>query len=193
MVNKRSSGGHPYYKKKIDLEDIASKTFNSIINESFDLEIFTRPCVVHRVLQPGSDEIKNRWIYCVPIEITILEMYFGLKVVDFFQNRDDIPIKLGSTQKELHSFIMKSKTGKFSSAGDYSKFDSTLPKHIIYTSFHIIKSMLSLSSYECKLFDAMTAFVVESNIYHPHTGFVIRGRGIISGSYYTNLVDSIAN
>lgn len=193
MINKQSSSGHPYYRKKKHCYDIVEKTINSIINHSVDPEIFTRPCVTHRVLQPGIGECKNRFIYCVPIEITVIEMVFGLDIIFDFQSNSSTPIKLGSTQSELHKYIMKSKRGKNSAAGDYSKFDSTLPKHMLYTSLHLIKSMLELDPYLSRLFDIMATYIVESNIFHPATGFTRRNRGLISGSFFTNLVDSICN
>jgi len=60
MVNKRSSGGFPHFKKKGDLHNVAFQFFGSILREDVDPEIFSRPCIVHRVLQPGDNEIKNR-------------------------------------------------------------------------------------------------------------------------------------
>lgn len=120
-------------------------------------------------------------------------MYFGLDIIHHFMRNEDSPIKLGSLQLELHKHLMGKKRGKKSAAGDYSKFDSTLPKHVIYLCFHIIKSMLRLDKYDSKLFDLMAAYICECNIYHPSTGYTTRGRGIISGSFYTNLIDSISN
>lgn len=60
MINKRSSAGHPYYKRKGDVLDIGQNFYNTILSKTVDPEIFTRPCVTHRVLQPGDGEIKNR-------------------------------------------------------------------------------------------------------------------------------------
>jgi hypothetical protein len=193
MLNKQASGGHPYYKKKGLLLDIVKKVMKDISSECVDAEIFTRPAVIHRALQPGDNDIKNRWIFCVPIEITVIEMYFGIHIVSYFLQNDETPLKLGSTQLELHRYLMKKKVGKSAASGDYSKFDSTLPKHLQYTSFHIIKHMLNLSDYESTLFDVLVSYIVNCNAYHPHTGYVIRNRGLISGSFYTNLVDSITN
>lgn len=53
--------------------------------------------------------------------------------------------------------------------------------------------MLDLNNYESKLFDIMVMYIIESNIYNPHSGFTCRERGLISGSFYTNLIDSICN
>jgi len=128
MMNKQSSSGYPYMDKKKFHRHTVYDTVNSIKNGTLDLEIFTRPCVVHRILQPGNGECKNRFVYCVPIEITVLEMYFGIDLIYQFQRNSETPIKLGSTQTELHSYIMKAKKGRKSAAGDFSKFDSSLPK-----------------------------------------------------------------
>lgn len=193
MMNKQSSAGYPYHKQKKNYYPIVEKICSDVINGTVDMEIFTRPCVTHRVLQPGDGQIKNRWIYCVPIEVTVIEMIFGLDIIFDFQRKPNCPIKLGSTQVELHQYIQRNKKGKKSAAGDYSKFDSTIPKWLMYCAFHIIKHMLDLNDYESKLFDVMAMYIIECNIYHPHTGFTKRGRGLISGSFYTNLIDSICN
>jgi hypothetical protein len=60
MLNKQASGGHPYYKRKGLLLDVVKKVMNDISKESVDPEIFARPAVIHRALQPGDDSIKNR-------------------------------------------------------------------------------------------------------------------------------------
>jgi hypothetical protein len=120
-------------------------------------------------------------------------MYFGIHIVSYFLQNDDTPLKLGSTQVELYRYLMKNKKNKSAASGDYSKFDSTLPKHLQYTSFHILKHMLNLTDYESSLFDVMVGYIVNCNCYHPHIGYLKRSRGLISGSFYTNLVDSISN
>lgn len=53
--------------------------------------------------------------------------------------------------------------------------------------------MLKLSDYDSKLFDLMATYITEAGIFHPDTGYVFRERGIISGSFYTNLIDSLVN
>jgi len=127
------------------------------------------------------------------MEITLLEMYFGIDIVYFFMRNNELPIKNGSTQKELHEFLMREKRNKNCAAGDFSKYDTTIPKHLLYWSFHVIKSMLKLSDYDSRLFDILAAYIVEAGIYHPDTGYVFRERGIISGSFFTNLIDSLTN
>jgi transposase len=59
-INKRSSAGFPYFKKKGDLLDLVPDVVDAIKREEFDMTFFSRPSVIHRVLQPGDGEVKNR-------------------------------------------------------------------------------------------------------------------------------------
>lgn len=79
------------------------------------------------------------------------------------------------------------------SSGDFSKFDTTVDFLLTKISFSLIYHLLDLSDYEKSLFSVVTSFFHNSRIYHPVTSVFSRRRGVISGSYFTNMVDSFVN
>jgi len=70
-------------------------------------------------------------VYCPPFAVTILELYFGLNIVDYFKVKEgeglrQLPIVSGSRQVDLFNFNISIKDYNKVS-GDYSSYDRTIP------------------------------------------------------------------
>jgi len=70
-------------------------------------------------------------VYCPPFAVTILELYFGLNIVDYFkviegEGLRQLPIVSGSRQVDLFNFNISIKDYNKVS-GDYSSYDRTIP------------------------------------------------------------------
>lgn len=192
-LNKQATSGFPYFVKKEKMLHLVDTIVEQLKGGKLDLEIFTRPAVIYRAPQASEKDLKSRWIYCLPIEITILETIFGGGIVDSFINRSDIPIQMGVSQLNLNKRVLTYKKGKFSTSGDYSKYDTTIPKYLQITSFHILKQLLDLDDYQSIIFDLLVSYNVNCPIYHPVTGFISRKRGLITGSFFTSIINSFCN
>lgn len=57
----------------------------------------------------------------------------------------------------------------------------------------MLKKCLILSDQQSNLFDKLVDYICYAHIYHPRIGIVRRRRGLISGSYFTNLIDGVVN
>lgn len=192
-VRKTSSSGYPYLKKKGDLLELASNFVRDFNNEKIDMSIFTTPCVTYIVYQPSGSGYKGRLVYCPPLQITLLEIIFGLSFTEYLLDSEDSSLVMGDTQPVLYSLMKKynSKQSKFT--GDYSSYDQTIPSELIATSMFMLKAKLKLSDFQSNVYDKLVSYIMHSHIYHPLCGFTFRKRGIISGSYYTNIVDGLTN
>jgi hypothetical protein len=145
------------------------------------------------IVNQGSEKgIKNRVIYAPPFEITVIEMIFGLQIIEYFVGNKESSICIGNLQVDIHN-IMKENSRFHNVTGDFSGYDRTLSSDIMFFSFMILKGLLNLNTYESALFDKMVDYILFGRVYHPHTKIVLRNRGMPSGSFFTNLVDSISN
>jgi hypothetical protein len=150
------------------------------------------PSACFVVFQASDKGYKGRIVYCPPFKVTILEIMFGCHINDFLIKSKDNSIKIGEHQIELHNLMMQVRES-WKATGDYSSYDQTIPSEILFLSFQLIKSVMKLSDYESKLFDELRSYIIHGHIYHPETGVINRKRGIISGSFFTNMIDGLSN
>lgn len=182
------------FKKKADCIDDVTSIHASIIAKQFDSTVFDIPSVIFVVPKASTGgNMKHRNVYCPPLAVTVLEMYFGINICDFFVKNENSSCVIGHGQAHLYGLNIDY-TGYHKQSGDYSSFDQAIDSQLIALSFEIIKSRLSFESdYHSELFDKLVAYVMFCHVYHPTVGTIRRSRGIISGSVFTNLVDSIVN
>lgn len=195
-LNKKASSGLPYFKKKGDMLERVDLILELFRAENFEEieSFFNLPAVIFRVVQPGkSGTFKNRLIFAPPIEITILEMIYGIEITDFFLNTKDSSIVVGKTQIELYDHGMAKIYPHNKVAGDYSSFDQKMPSMFIQTSFSIIKYLLNLTPFQERIFSLVISYFMHCRIYHPITGTCFREKGIYSGSFFTSVIGSMCN
>uniref|UniRef100_A0A2V0R9P7 RdRp catalytic domain-containing protein n=1 Tax=viral metagenome TaxID=1070528 RepID=A0A2V0R9P7_9ZZZZ len=195
-LNKRASSGLPHFKKKGQMLKTVIKVCDEYNSKDYDTieKYFQLPAVVYRIVQPGkSGKFKNRYVYGPPIEVTIIELIFGYEVMNYFLEKQDSGIVLGKTQVELFN-LLQSHVDKFTKSGDYSNFDQTIPSCFLLTCLDTISYMIKLDDdFDLAVYGLVSSYIVNCNLYHPVTGLVKRKQGIYSGSYFTNLLDSMVN
>jgi len=102
------------------------------------------------VYQPSDKGYKGRVIYMPPLQITVLEICFGLKIQKYLLESDVSSIKIGKTQLSLHK-LMTGISNKFKVTGDFSLYDLSIPSFITLASSDLIKCKLKLSKYESEI------------------------------------------
>lgn len=133
-----------------------------------------------------------RQVYCPTWRITILEIMFGKELVSWFVASDTSSALLGKTQQQVSSRMMELRPyHKY--CLDYSKFDQTLNPYVLLTAFDMVSQRLELSDFMHRIFWMLVSHICLGRIYHPSADFSKRTRGMMSGSYFTNIIDSICN
>lgn len=160
---------------------------------SLDLNSLGLPSIIISVIQPSkSGGYKNRLAFCPAMQFTVVEMIFGLSIVKLFEQKKDMDIRYGDTP-EMTFQMLKLISSFYKMPLDFKSYDQTIPSFVIVACFQALKTLYKLDSYESKVFDFMVSYIINAPIYHNDIGLVPRKRGIISGSFYTNVIDSMGN
>jgi len=61
-----------------------------------------------------------------PLEITVIELMFGLRLQDYFLESKLTSLKIGKTQSQIYE-LMKSHDHLYKVTGDFSKYDQSIP------------------------------------------------------------------
>jgi len=163
------------------------------------------PTTIFYRVQPSIDEavnnvkVKIRQVWGIPQRIVCLEYYFFKSILERVYNNNlfgDVSIySSGLTNHQISVKIInrlrrkQHLSGKSLYSMDYSKFDRTIPSYAIDLFYSISKEALELNEQEEEIFDLLRYYI-------KHTPYVWKGllfvkvKGVPSGSYITNLIDT---
>lgn len=179
--------------KKGEYYDLVRDTVNRLRREEFDFSEVNFPAIIFRRIQASKKYgYKDRQVYGPTLLFTVIEMMFGIDFTDYLMKMDDSDIRYGDTNL-ITAKLIKSISSYHKVPVDFASFDQTIPSEVIFTALALIRSCMNLSDYESKIFTSIMGYIVAAPIYCKSTGLVHRQRGIISGSYFTNCVDSMVN
>lgn len=150
------------------------------------------PCIAYKRTQQGN---KSRLVWGYPLEMTIMESRFARPLINEFLKRPT-PMAFGMSKAELgaklHRYV-------FEGSGttvclDYSKYDSTIPKGMIKEAFRILSTWFLDRDVEAYGWDTVVKYFITTPIVMPD-GHLYTGKdhGVPSGSYFTQMIDSVVN
>ena len=149
------------------------------------------PCLAGVRTQRGN---KTRLVWMYPLEMTMLEAKFARPLIEIYKDiRTPMPYAL--RRHEIGARLEFSLQGRNKVALDFSKFDSSVPRELIRTAFRILATWF----HEFEDFDKESWRIVQNYFIntpivmidgHLYTG---KNHGVPSGSYFTQLIDSIVN
>lgn len=149
------------------------------------------PCVAFKRTQAGN---KTRLVWGYPIEMTFCEAQFARPLIDKFLCLET-PMAFGIPKAYLGPRISLDIVDQgVVHCLDYSKFDQTVPSLLIFKAFDILKTWFESEDTDQLGWDKMVRYFVYTPIVMPD-GCLYTGKdhGIPSGSYFTQLIDSIVN
>jgi hypothetical protein len=150
------------------------------------------PCVAYKRTQKGN---KTRLVWGYPLEMTIMESRFARPLINEFLKRRT-PMAFGMTKTEIGAKIHKyvKEDPGTTVCLDYSKFDSTIPKTLIKEAFRILQTWFSNADVETFGWDTAVRYFITTPIVMPD-GHLYTGKnhGVPSGSYFTQMIDSVVN
>lgn len=150
------------------------------------------PCVAYKRTQKGN---KTRLVWGYPLEMTIMEARFARPLIQRFK-RHATPMAFGMSKCELGAKLyayFKNQPGR-TVCLDYSKYDSTLSASMIRQAFRVLATWFSEEDRDRLGWDIIVEYFVSTPIVMPD-GHLYTGKrhGVPSGSYFTQMIDSICN
>lgn len=150
------------------------------------------PCVAYKRTQK---ENKTRLVWGYPLEMTIMEARFARPLIERFK-RHATPMAFGMSKVELGAKLhcyFKNRPGR-TVCLDYSKYDSTLSASMIRQAFRILATWFDKEDIESLGWRIIVEYFVSTPIVMPD-GHLYTGKkhGVPSGSYFTQMIDSICN
>nr|QUS52687.1 RNA-dependent RNA polymerase [Mute swan feces associated partitiviridae N] len=156
------------------------------------------PCLAFKRTQFND---KTRLVWGYPYSMTAIEGLFARPLIERFKG-GLTPMAFGSTTGSLGSRLRVSSYHKtYAVSTDVSSFDSSIPADLIRAAFDILSTWFDLSQIEPttgvqlrSIWDKIVIYFVTTPIVMPD-GNIYRGKrhGVPSGSYFTQIVDSVVN
>jgi hypothetical protein len=165
--------------------------------------------IMYRLQISPEDKLSNvfktkiRPVWCVPFAIVALEnMFFHnmiLQTKSTAQNCNSPVFPVGYSNKQLSQRIaspmhrkMRRSLGRKLRAFDYSKFDRSVNGYFTSAIFTLWGSNLKMSHKRWKAYNALRYYTMHTPFIYKNDIYVTR-RGVCSGSYTTNVRDTIVN
>jgi len=151
-----------------------------------------------------KDEPKIRAVYGYPTAITLMEACFALPMINEYK-KGRTPIGYGYDMAVGGAYRIRRRLIPYSSFGciDFSCFDKTVSSELITIAFQILGQNLDLRRYQDKgipdasrllrAWNYLVRYFIETPLRLCNGERWRKTAGVPSGSYFTQLVDSIVN
>lgn len=157
------------------------------------------PCISFKRTQFND---KTRLVWGYPYAMTVIEGMVAKPLIERFKQSSSTPMAFGMTSMKLGSKLRASaRHNKYAYSTDMSSFDASISAKLIKISFGILKSWYDLDSVEPEsgktvreIFDIIEDYFIHTPIVMPdHNIYYGKKHGVPSGSYFTQMIDSVAN
>jgi hypothetical protein len=149
------------------------------------------PCIAYKRTQ---EKEKTRLVWGYPLEMTMLEAQFARPLIDQFLIMRT-PLAFGMKKNTLGALLDNHVSHKtYQYAIDYSKFDSSINSKLIHIAFSILATWFDQEDMDNRGWDQLVKYFITTPIVMPDGNLYTGKRhGVPSGSYFTQLIDSIVN
>jgi hypothetical protein len=150
------------------------------------------PCMAFHRVQHGDAGPKTRLVWGYPLSMTLLEAQFADPLIRTFLRRQT-PMAFGYRKADLWARIIPLTRKQRVIALDYSKFDASIHPKLIMMAFTVLGTWFTAEDKRKGRWDKIVHYFIHTPIVMPD-GYVYRKhQGVPSGSFFTQLVDSIVN
>lgn len=210
---RRSSPGIPWqplYKTRGEVFDSAIarssiRTFWHKVRRGAD--ICPPDCkVLYRAhLQRDDGTAKIRAVYGYPTTITVGEAQFALPLIQAYIKDKSTPMAYGFDMATGGAMRLRHELSPYQHYGcyDFKNFDKSVTKQLIEDAFDILLSNIDVTEYDgggipnsdniLNQFEYLKNYFINTPLRMPNGDRFRKMAGVPSGSYFTQLVDSVVN
>jgi len=165
------------------------------------------PCVAGtRGHLSSIDDPKTRLVWVYPAEMLVVEGLWAPVMYRQYQSLPSGPLLLGKASHRLFSeWVVKLRLGHVIHGLDFSGFDTGVPPWLIHAAFDILHDNVDWLNWRGKptskrsrqkwrnVWDGMKWYFINTPILMPDGRMFRKHRGVPSGSWFTQLIDSVVN
>lgn len=185
-IKLNKSSGAPLFRKKGEVLGAEVSRAGRILNGDKK----PPPCVAFHRIQHGPAGPKTRLVWGYPASMTLLEGRFAAPLISQFL-RSQTPMVLGLTKLTLSARLRHLRNARHQFGLDFSRFDASICTKLIGLAFDVIRTWFD-EEYHGEIHQLENYFIF-TPIVMPDGYIYMKQRGVPSGSYFTQLVDSFVN
>lgn len=150
------------------------------------------PCLAYHRIQHGkkNEGPKTRLVWGYPLSMTLLEAKYARPLIDWFLCQRT-PMAFGLHRHELASRLVRIDNSSLRYCLDFSSYDASLHPSLISFVFEVLKT--HFREVDDIGWNSIVHYFIHTRIIMPDGYVYQKHQGVPSGSYFTQLVDSIAN
>jgi hypothetical protein len=147
-----------------------------------------------RVIPTAVSKDKVRPVWAYPVSVANEEARYFYAIMDRIQQYPSLPHSLGLEPGVGGAHIM-SKLFAHSTVfeTDWSSFDTKVPSYMIQMVFASLKRHFTMSDKDSRRYEKLVDYFINTPFRLPNGERYIKQHGVPSGSFFTNLVDTIVN
>jgi hypothetical protein len=165
------------------------------------------PCVAgQRGAMSEASDPKTRLVWVYPAEMLVVEGFYAPRMYAQYMKDPHSPMLNGKSSQRLYTeWCVGLREGEKLYGLDFSSFDTKVPAWLIYEAFEILRQNIDWAHFEGKpvpkqeaqkwrnVWDAMVWYFVNTPILMPDGRMFRKRRGVPSGSWFTQMIDSVVN
>jgi hypothetical protein len=199
-LKKEKSSGLPELEAKGKVIDLELERAKRILLD----KCAPPPCIAYYRLQHGEEGPKERLVWGYPASMTLLEATVARPLIESFLKTWS-PMAFGLRNFELAARLLPIVRSGVRYSLDFSKFDARASGRLIHAAFKILKTYFMGEDIQFeyqgqsttvpfeKLWDLIVWYFIHTRIVMPDGELYQKHRGVPSGSYFTQLVDTVIN
>lgn len=193
----KSAGLTAYGESKAEAFPVAMRKVAEYFSNGRNVD----PCLAGTRTQAGKE---GRLVWGYPLMMTIIEGCIARPLLDMFKGTNITPMAFGKTSVQMGIEMRKAVShNSYYVSMDASKFDATVQAGVIKVAFNALRTWFDLTQEVGfgktvkDVFDMVEDYFIKTPIVMPSSEgpMLYRGKrhGVPSGSYFTQLIDSMAN
>jgi len=151
------------------------------------------PCVAYHRVQHGVKGPKTRLVWGYPQSVFLLEARFAPQLIDSYLNRRT-PMAFGLLKSQVSARMQQIRNSGLRYSLDFSGFDSSISARWIDFAFSVLATHFHFTCEEEEsVWMKIINYFIHTPIMLPNQEVWQKHHGVPSGSYFTQMVDSIVN